>query len=166
MTSSHSNKVTIKCGTIKTIDYIAKSLVITSGQPSSQPANISQSDDTWSVTMECGRKGDRSVAGQFTSLCGGKGHITCPTAISDASPSKLNFFFGTTITFTIGGKDYSTNVYLGQGHRSLRNNWWIGGPNIANNSSHAVLTIFSSTNIVQVYTISGGISDFSLTAWF
>ena len=37
MTTSHHNKVVIKADSIKSIDYINHSLVITSGQPSSPP---------------------------------------------------------------------------------------------------------------------------------
>jgi len=168
MATSRSNKVTIKCDTITAITYIGNSLVITSGQPSSPPPTISQSSDEWSITMDCGRKANSSVAGQFTNLCGGIGHITCPSAWSDTSPSDLNFFFGNSVKFTINSVDYRTNIYFGQGHSHARNNWWIGGPNIAYSSNNALLVFFSPTTneVVQVYTISGGVSNFTLTAWF
>lgn len=168
MATSHSNKVSIKCNTITSISYIHESLVITNGQPSSPPPTISQSGDEWSVTMDCGRKGSSPVAGQYTNLCGGVGHITCPSAWSDTSPANLNFFFGTRVKFTINSIDYTTNIYFGQGHVGVRNNWWIGGPNIAYSSSNALLVFFSpeTNKVVQVYAITGGVSDFTLTAWF
>ncbi|HRH48425.1 MAG TPA: hypothetical protein PLP23_06730 [Panacibacter sp.] len=64
--------------------------------------------------------------------------------------------------------DYYAKIYFGQGNSGTRNNWWIGGPNIANSSSNALLVFFSpiTNEIVQVCTIDGSVNDFTLTAWF
>lgn len=121
MTSSHSNKVEIKNSEIESIQYLDDSLVIISGQPSSPPPIISKSGDTWTIDLQCGRKGSSSVASQFTQTCGGVGHVFSPTA-SDSSPGDLNFYFGIRVGFQLSGETYYVQFYLGQGHRALRNN--------------------------------------------
>ena len=118
--------------------------------------------------MDCGRKSDKSIAGQFTNIAGGVGHVFSPTAISDDSPSDLNFYFCVKATFSIASTKKEIYIYLAQGSRSLRNNWWIGGSNVAHNED-AILVITtpdgSNFKTQQVFTISGGISDINLTAW-
>lgn len=125
MTSSHHNKVEIKADAIQSITYIDNSLVITSGQPSSPPPSVNHSCSTWTIDMECGRKGNSSVAGQFTNISGGVGHVFSPTAFSDESPADLNFYFGVKVGIQTEGTTNYVTLYLAQGHRAMRNNWWI-----------------------------------------
>jgi hypothetical protein len=168
MTKSHSNEVKVKCSTITSVVYIDKSLVITSGQPSAPPPSISHSGDTWTITMECGRKGSGKVASQFTSTSGGVGKVISPTSMSDKSPDDLNFFFGVTVCFNVNNENFYTDIYLGQGHRSLRNNWWIGGENVAaqyNSMGIIVIPTIPSMEVNEVFSITGGISNFDLNRW-
>lgn len=166
MTSSHENEVKIKCDTIRSITYINGSFAITDGQPSSLPPSISQDGSTWTLKVDCGRKGSSSVAGQFTNISGGVGHVYSPEAISDASPTDLNFYFGVTLGIETKGITNYLTVYFGQGHRALRNNWWIGSPDVAKGSK-PILTVLGTPDgeTRQVYTISGGVSDFQLSPW-
>ena len=166
MPTSRSNKVKLKNETIDSINYIDKSLVITSGQPSTTPPKISNSGDTWTIEINCGRKGDSSVAKKFVSACGGSGHAYCPSSFMDNEPGKLNFYFGVRIGFKLGGTVYYEDIYLGQGHTGARNNWWIGGNNVAHDSK-AILNIPSMPDgsLEEVYTITGGVSDFSFSQW-
>lgn len=166
MTISHSNKVKIKCNAIESIEYIDGSLVITGGQPSSPPPKITESGATWTIDMECGRKGSSSVADKFKDTCGGAKHVYCPTAFSDKTPGKLNFYFGVRVGFSLSGETYFVEIYLGQGHVFLRNNWWIGGKCIANKKA-VILNVptIPTLDLAEVYTISGGISNFELKSW-
>jgi hypothetical protein len=168
MASSHDNKVTIKCASIISITYIDNSLVITGGQPSSPPPTISQSGDTWSITMKCGRKGSGTVGSQFTSKSGGVGHVISPYSWSDKSPSKLNFYFGVMVCFNIQNETFYTNLYLGQGHVSSRNNWWIGGKNIAvlyNSVGIVAIPTVPGGEVNEVFSITGGVSNFNLNPY-
>lgn len=166
MTSSHHNKVEIKSDAIRSITYIDGSLAITGDQPASPPPAISQSGSTWTIDMDCGRKGDSAVAGQFTNISGGVGHVVCPTSLSDASPSDLNFYFEVVVEFDVPDGVERITVFLGQGHRASRNNWWIGSRHIANGARPILVALSASTgDIRQVFTINGGISDFQLDAW-
>lgn len=167
MTTSHHNKVVIKADSIKSIDYINHSLVITSGQPSSPPPSISRSGNKWTIDMNCGRHGDSSVAGQFTSISGGAGHVYCPTAWSDKTPGKLNFYFGVRVGFSLSDQTCNVHLYFGQGHVGLRNNWWIGSRNLANGKKRILVALSPpSGNTEQVFTVSGGNSNFALSPWF
>lgn len=159
-----SNKVVIESNDIDTIKYVDQSLVITEGESSSPPPSVLQSGSTWEITLDCGRKGSADVAQEFVKSCG-EGHVFSPGAMSDTKPQELNFYFENTIRFKINGQETSTNIYFGQGHRATRNNWWIGGSNVLYLSGKAYLVLVSSQNneILKVYEISGGISDFQLT---
>lgn len=181
MTTSHSNKVKIKNSAIKSIQYVDNSFIITDGQPSSPPPSINQSGDTWTIDIECGRKGNSSVASQFVAISGGVGHVFSPSDNNDSTPDKLNFFFGIRVGFQLGDEMFYVDLYVGQGHQAwLRNNWWIGGRFIALHSEtfplpgrtdavlrFAVINIpaIPSGGIKEVYSIAGGYSDFSLTPW-
>lgn len=163
MASSHDNQVTIKCGSISSISYISNSLVITGGQPSSPPPAISQSGDNWSITMKCGRKGSSTVGSQFTSKSGGIGHVISPYSWSDKSPSDMNFYFGVNVCFSIKNETFYTKLYFGQGHTGLRNNWWIGGENVAvQYNSVGIIAIPSGLGgeVNEVFSITGGVSNF------
>lgn len=167
MATSRSNSVEIKCSDITSISYIKDSLVITEGQPSTPPATISQKGDKWTITMECGRKGNSSVAGQFENMCGGKAHAFSPEAYSDPTPSNLNFYFGVTVTFKTPTGTRDLNLILAQGHQTLANNWWIGGNCIASKSNKTILAVLnqSTGNTDQVYSVTGSTSSFTLTQW-
>lgn len=166
LVSSHSNIVEIDASSIQSIDYIKDSLCITDGQPSTPPPSISQSGSKWTITLECGRKGSASVADKFINICGGRYHSFSPTANSD-QPGKLNFYFGVTIGLKLGGEIYYETIYLAQGHMGLNNNWWIGSRSLAQ-KSYAILVVQTpvTNEVEQVYNISGGVSNFSLSPWF
>lgn len=166
MTSSHSNKIDITCGDIESIQYIVGSLTITDGQPSSPPPGISRSGDTWTIDMACGRKGSKAVADAFVQACGGAGQVCSPSALSDATPGDLNFFFGIRVGFRLGSDIGYLEFHVGQGHRASRNNWWIGGKCVANGGT-AILVVPSSPSdgVMEVYTIEGGVSDLTFSPW-
>ncbi|HRH48424.1 MAG TPA: hypothetical protein PLP23_06725 [Panacibacter sp.] len=168
MASSNDNTVTIKCASITSIAYIDNSLVITGGQPSSPPPTISQSGDTWSITINCGRKGSVTIASQFTSKSGGVSNVISPYSSSDKSPSNLNFYFGITVCFNIQNETFYTDLYLGQGNTSSRNNWWIGGKNVAtlyNSIGIVAIPTVPGGEVNEVFSITGGVSNFNLNPY-
>lgn len=157
-----SNTVTITSSLIESISYIDNSLVITQGESSSPPPSIVQDASKWIITLQADRSGSENVADTFNTRVGGASHEYAPTGGGTGKmPDKLNFYFGITITFNIGGTRVSTDVYLAQGHYLLTNNWWMGAGALVNIGTPMLLAI--SNNVVrQVFTLSGGTSDFTL----
>ncbi|WFN37894.1 hypothetical protein L1994_05795 [Methanomicrobium antiquum] len=166
MSKSQENIVEIKCSAIQSIKFIENSLVITPEQPNSLPPDISNSGDIWTIDLNCGRKGDKSVAEKFTNISGGGAHVFSPNSTKDENPSQLNFYFGILVEFNLEGKKYMMNLYLGQGHQ-VRNNWWIGGNFVFQGKGSCILCIVSLPDgmIEMIYKIKGGVSGFELNSW-
>jgi phospholipase C len=123
--SLRENTVTIidEAGRIQSIAYVPNSLVITDGQPSETPPAIEVSGNTYTITLQAGRKGSEAVAESFNAAAGGDGKEYAPDGGDGGTPDELNFYFAVTINFGQG----SATAYLGQGHFAATNNWWIGG---------------------------------------
>ncbi len=166
MATSRSNSVEIKCSDITSISYIKDSLVITEGQPSTPPATISQKGDKWTITMECGRKGNSSVAGQFENLSGGKNHTFSPVSSSE-KPSNLNFYFEVQVSFKTPSGTKEVTLVMGQGHQTLSNNWWIGGNSVVCDHDQAMIIILKAPTgeTDQVYSLIGVTNCFTLLPW-
>ena len=159
MASEHDNTVTINGSMIKGISYVNNSLVISSGQPSSPPATISNSGSKWEVTMKCGRHKTSAVADQFTKICGSAAHEYAPSG-GGGTPDELNFFFQVNFIIDINGKNYNVNnVCLAQGSYSTTNNWWIGGTNVVNNGN-ASLIVADNGVVVGTIALSGSHDSF------
>jgi hypothetical protein len=169
MESTPGNKVQIKFSGPALVEYISNSFVITEKQPSYPPPIVfSDNEIVWGIEIKCGRKGSSGVAGQFINMSGGTGHTFCPTAKSDRAPRDLNFYLGIKVRFSVNSENYYANIYLGQGHSDNRNNWWVGSPNIINTAGipGALMILFSQNmeGVAQVFSITGGVSDFLLRA--
>lgn len=159
-----SNTVTITSSLIERISYIPNSLVITEGESSSPPPSIVQDASRWIITLEADRSGSEDVADTFNTRVGGAHHEYAPSGGGTGKmPDKLNFYFGLTLTFNVGGTRISTDVYLAQGHYLLTNNWWMGAGALVNIGTPMLLAI-SNNVVAQIFTLSGGTSDFTLNA--
>ena len=135
--SPQTNVVTITDNTqmITGITYVANSLQITPGQPSSPPPSISQLGNSWTITLMAGRSDNSQVAGNFNEVCGAENHEYAASG-GGGTPSQLNFYFAVELQWSNSIQSGSTLVYLGQGSFAFTNNWWIGGSPISNNSSN------------------------------
>lgn len=141
--SPQTNVVTItdNTQTITGITYVANSLQITPGQPSSPPPSIAQLGNSWTITLIAGRSDNSQVAGDFNEVCGAENHEYAASG-GGGTPSQLNFYFAVELQWSNSIQSGSTLVYLGQGSFAFTNNWWIGGSPVSNNSSNnATLTI-------------------------
>ena len=156
-----SNTVSLTSPLIAGISYISDSLVITKGEASSQPPRIEQDGPTWKITLSADRKGSGEVADRFNTRVGGPDHEYAPDGGGTGKqPNELNFYFGVTITWNIGGTRVNTDVYLAQGHYSLTNNWWIGSGAVVNIGTPMMLVI-NNNLVVQILKMSGGASSFN-----
>jgi hypothetical protein len=123
------------------ITYVANSLQITPGQPSSPPPSITQLDNSWTITLTAGRSDNSQVAGDFNEVCGAENHEYAASG-GGGTPSQLNFYYAVELQWSNSIQSGSILVYLGQGSFAFTNNWWIGGSPISNNSSNnATITI-------------------------
>jgi len=172
-TKEHDNKVNISSSLIRDIKYIPDSLEITREQPSSPPPDISKDGDRWTVDMRCGRKLSSPPAQSFVNICGGANHLFGPwssKAANKKGPNELNFFFGIVLLISVGSRTYPIYVYVGQGRKSRRNTWWIGGRAIGQRDQQAQLAVFNQANLelVQLFTIkkNSGVNSFVLDPWF
>lgn len=176
MSKEHDNKFTLKMvglsdfkftvGDTKNVDYN-----ITKGQPWSGVTTITK-DDSAIITVKAGRKKSSDVAKWFKEATGNGSAIGCQTI--DKLPSKLNFACKGTMSFTHGGKSYSgVDIIIAQGSTAaLRNNWWIGGPNMTtiNDFPAGILSIigqnFNQGNLLKAkvtFTVfAGDVSSMSM----
>ena len=154
MTSSHSNTVTLESSLIESISYIDGSFVISDGQPyESGPTAKDKGNGVWEITVNCGRHKTSEVADKFNSLCGGQYHEYAPKG-GGGTPDELNFMFGITVAFK---NATPITLYLGQGHYSSHNNWWIGGQNVVNDGKPD-LVLISNNQPIQLLRMSGSTS--------
>lgn len=157
-----SNEVKIACSLIESVSYVTGSLVITPGESSEEPPTIVQDGYQWNITLDADRKASEGVADSFNTLVGGANHEYAPfEGGTGKQPDELNFYFGINVTFNIGGNRIQETIYLAQGH-GTRNNWWIGSNNVVN-AGTPTYCVISNNLIQQIFTMSGGISDFSLS---
>ncbi|HEX7808382.1 MAG TPA: hypothetical protein VF608_06655 [Thermoanaerobaculia bacterium] len=153
MTTSHENVVVLISSDISRVTYVNDSFHITSGQPFTVPPTITeqQDDETFTITLSCGRSASSNIADMFNSAVGSPNHSWCgpytslPSPVSTIQPAELNFYFAVDVTFT--GVSSPVRVYLGQGSQlHLTNNWWIGGPAILNTyPSYSLMSFFFVT---------------------
>jgi len=160
--SVSNNEVTLTGPTIVALKYIPNSFVITTGEANTQPPTIAQDGAAWVISIGADRKGSEDVANQFKNLTGGGQHEYAPSGGDKSGPGALNFFFGVTLTLQTDSGRIDVPVYLGQGHYSLTNNWWIGGNTVLNYDAPYLLAI-SNNQIKSVLSLSGGTSSFSLS---
>jgi len=151
MTTKHKNKVTMTASEFNAVNYISNSLVITSGQPSEEPASIVHTAPDWIITIDCGRKGSDAVGNEWVKATGGASNSFAPDGGGSPPPKKLNFYYGLTVS-TVNGN--STTLYLGQGHYPNVNNWWVGGVDVTAIQNKAVLALGSGSTR-ETYAISG-----------
>jgi len=163
MPTKHSNVVTIRDqeNAIATISYIPNSLVISAGQPYDVPPAIKVvGNGVTEITLQAGRHKTAPVAQAFNNLSGGKGKAYAPSGGGGGTPDELNFMFGVTVAFRVGG---TTTLYIGQGSYGFiinRNNWWIGGATIFNTVKPQLE--YTYLNKIYTFDMSGDTNTFSL----
>lgn len=160
MSSPSSNVVTINdlSGTVTSMSYVDGSACVTSGQDNKPPPTITQSGRVFTITFLANRKNSSDVATSFNNICGGAAYEWAGSG-GGGRPGSLNFYFGVQINFSTAQGTGSTTVYLGQGHYSLTNNWWIGGSAIIS-SVPCVRVAVGSAGDVLTLPLSGGVSNF------
>jgi hypothetical protein len=159
MTSSHNNTVTFTASEFASVKYVANSLVISPGQPSSPPASITNRGADWAITMNCGRHKTATVANQWNTATGGANNSYAPNGGANPPPKELNFYFALDITTKSGAK---TKLYVGQGSYPGTNNWWIGGVDLVAISNKAVLAI-GTNSTRETFHIGGTHKSFTFT---
>lgn len=157
---SSSNKVTLQSSLIQAVTYVSGSLVITTGEDSSPPPEITRDGSDWTIDLKANRKKSNEVASSFAGVTGGASHMYAPDGGGTGhAPEQLNFYFGVNITFSVDDKQLTTMVYLAQGNYSSTNNWWIGGNAVVNVGTPS-LVLTDGGSIVQTLLMSGGTHDF------
>ncbi len=156
-----SNEFKLTSADIVSISYLEGSFVITEGQSGSPPPTFVQNGSTWTITIGANRKNSKPVAQSFNQKTGGALHAYT-NASGDTQPQELNFYFGIVATFNINGQLVPMTFYIGQGHYTFNNNWWLGGNNVLNKDSNPLFNVISGGNIVQTYDISGS-GNYSMT---
>ena len=161
-----SNKLKIKdeSKTITSIEYVANSLSITSGEDASPPPTITSSDNEWTIELEADRKKSDDVANTFNSRSGGS-QKEYTNASGDDSPDELNFCYQVKIKFSAASGSGEVTVNLGQGSyrislTSTMENWWIGGDCIF--SQDTARLEYSAGNQIVTLAISGNDLEFKL----
>lgn len=131
MATIRDNDFTLKMTGMSDMEFDISGHSITSGQPWEGISKIScNSSGDCTMTVRAGRKGSKNVAQWFKDNVDGGSALGCSTI--DQMPSELNFAFIGTMTFSHGGKTYTgTDIVIAQGHGGGRNNWWIGGKEMA-----------------------------------
>ncbi len=161
-----SNTFTLTCPEIVSMTYLANSFVVTSGQSASPPPTFTKNGNTWTASIGANRKGSSAVANSFNGKTGGSLH-NYTNSSGDKSPEELNFYFGVTATFNVSGSSEPVPVtfYLGQGHYSFNNNWWLGGNMVLYSGGDPLFNVISGGSILATYKISGsGNSSMTLNA--
>ena len=147
----HSNTVTITAAEFTAVDYTKDSLIITAGQSSKQPADITHPFPDFEITIDCGRKASEEVARLWGDATGGAGHNFAPEGGDDATPATLNFYYSVEVTTKLGNK---TTLFLGQGSYAMTNNWWVGGADIVVTDDVVFLKL-GTGKMLELYTLSG-----------
>ncbi len=153
-----SNTFTLTCSDITAMSYLAGSFEITEDEKASPPPTFSKKDSTWTIEIDADRKGSSAVADAFNMKTGGSLH-NFTNSSGDKSPKELNFFFGVVATFNVAGRSVDMTFYLGQGHFTFNNNWWLGGNNVLYSGGQPLFNVISGGEILQTYVISGKGND-------
>lgn len=169
---SDDNKVKIQSADplkIKNITYLNGTLHAPSSDKVPQIVINKKSDSEWEITVYCKRDGSKTYAEDFNRLCGSPYHEYAPNGGGDgSSPDELNLLFGVKIEFEYGSGASAVSmsadeVYIGQGHYSATNNWWIGGRSTVDNTIRQGHTMRASNGTGNFrLSISGGTSNFKL----
>lgn len=168
---SDGNKVSIRSGTaglhIKNITYLKGTLHASGG--TNEPSIVRKSDSEWEITVYCKTNRSPEYADEFNTLCGSPYHEYAPDGGGyGKSPEKLNLFFGVQIEFEyVSGPSAismsADRVYIGQGHYSTTNNWWIGGRSTIDNTLRQGHTMQASNSTGNFRLgLSGGTSKFDI----
>lgn len=155
-----TNNFELTCSQITAISYNG-SFQITPGEDYELPPTFRQNGSTWTMTLQADRSNSSPVANSYNSVTGGLGHQYAETFI-DQSPEALNFYFGTVVTFQVGGAAVQVTLYFGQGHSGFNNNWWIGGTTVYNNGGQPVLVVNGPSGSVT-FNIQADVSSMTLT---
>lgn len=166
--SDSTNTVKFTGSCIKNVKFIDGSLYVTGGEPTNPNPTVTNSGDTWSVSVDCEREGSSTTANKYNQqiTAGGKYHeFGLLSDVSTFLPSKLNLFFQVEITMQHSNGDsfeFKNKVWMGQGHTGLRNNWWIGGMNMINlgstSAQYLQLTVPTEGHPIFIPMIEGIIS--------
>lgn len=165
LTSEHSNEVLLVDQTgyvISQITYLANSLGITQGQPSSPPPSIVHDGNTFQITLEAGREAAPMTATNFYNTCGGANHEYDGATTTSSGPGDLNFYFGVVLELQVNGQTGNATVYLGQGSTGLSNNWWIGGECILVSNEECVFGCLVGDQVVRMSIAAQGDNEFFL----
>jgi hypothetical protein len=154
-----NNKVTLTGATIRSVNYISGSFVITDGEDSKLPPKISSQGDVWTIEVEADRKGSKPVADKYVDTVGGVGHLAAKGG--GDRPDALNFYYGLTVGFDVRGTTYPVTIYLAQGHFGTTNNWWFGGQNYF--SAGSQLAVIGNNQVLETLKIGLDTSAFTLT---
>jgi len=116
-------------GVVKEIRFEVADYSVSPGQPFSQDLKgviheAFPKESEGQLTLLAGRHGTEEVANWFIK----RAPVHFGLGADAYKPDTLNFAFTGTLHITIEGqKTWSIpNLVLGQGHRGLENNWWIG----------------------------------------
>jgi len=164
------NVVTLECDSFSKVTYVSDSLYVTTGQPITSTPTVTQSENVWTISLDCGREGSETTAEKFNQAitAGGQYHEFAGKG-GGGVPDKLNFFFQVLIQIKVGSGpttyDFITPVWLAQGHYLLTNNWWIGCNSIINVGKPVLLQLGYTSSppyplVEEMFTISGGTSSF------
>lgn len=152
-----TNEFKLTCGDITSLSYLEGSIDVTDGEDFDSPPTFSHSGKTWTITLKADRKKSSGVADSFNRTVGGALHEYTNEG-GDKQPKELNFYFGVRATFGIDGQSYQMDIYLGQGHTGLRNNWWFGANSLLN-TGDPLYSVISGSVIRRTFRLSGKGSD-------
>ncbi len=141
----HANDFDLKMVGLSNFNFIVgENYSITDGQPWNGVSTTTNNEGA-TITVKAGRKKSTEVAEWFEKAIKNGSAIGCQTI--DKLPKKLNFACKGTMSFTHGGNSYvGEDIVIAQGSTTgARNNWWIGGPNMAtiNDFPAGILSIIS-----------------------
>ncbi|NHN27870.1 hypothetical protein FIA58_019505 [Flavobacterium jejuense] len=130
MAKEHDNEFKLKMIGLSDFNFTVTDHYITSGQPWDGVTTSTNNKGT-TITAKAGRKASKETADWFKESIKNGSAIGCQTI--DKLPTKLNFAFKGTMSFSHGGNSYlGENIVLAQGSTAgSRNNWWIGGSNMS-----------------------------------
>ena len=131
MPTIRANDFTLQMVGLSNLQFDITDYFITSGQPWGGISKITCNSSGCTMTVMAGRKASTATATWFANAIKPGSAIGCSTI--DTMPKKLNFAFRGNMSFDQGGKTYSGNdIVIAQGSTvTFRNNWWIGGSNMA-----------------------------------
>ncbi|PKH52532.1 hypothetical protein CXF68_18320 [Tenacibaculum sp. Bg11-29] len=130
MSTLHDNNFDLKMIGLSDFNFTVTDYFITKEQPWDGISTSSNQKGAM-ITAKAGRKGSKETADWFKKNIINGSAIGCQTI--DKLPSKLNFAFKGTMSFSHNGNSYiGKDIVIGQGHTAaFRNNWWIGGTNMS-----------------------------------